>query len=247
MSATNFVIQPSGRIHRATCKRVAEQDFTTLKDAPTALVAGAILASCCKPKAAQVYIDAAKAEEPWPNAAESVQGIAPEGQTVQDVIVEQATEQPVILGPEAGENEGIELLFDSTKAPEQPAEDDLIGEVPVAKAAPAELAGTKISKHYHDALIKVGGPLLHGTRDSLAEVATEAFAALGKWRRADADYKALPAQDSKWVTSDRYAWERDFLIGYIQQVVGQRPKATYAKEGTLAARRGAAAAKADRS
>lgn len=76
-----------------------------------------------------------------------------------------------------------------------------------------------MSLHYHDALRRT-----HATQGE----ALLAFAALKVWRRTDAEYKALPSQDTHWATSERYAWERDFLVGYMAGLAGSDAQKTYA-------------------
>lgn len=237
MAKTDFTLAGKngttpGRVHRATCKRIPTGEGTwqvTVKEAleldPKALVE-ATLCTSCKPNAAKIYI--AEAEE-------CLSG----------------THAPAEETPAPAEETPAEedLLGTPAPAEETPAEEeDLIGTptshtVAVREAAKPDpnadlLQG--ISKHYHQTLIKEGLPLLDGR--PARSLFLEAFQALRAWRRQDAEYKALPPQDTKWVTSARYAWERDFLLGFIQQEAGAKVKATYADTG-VPARRGAKAAR----
>jgi hypothetical protein len=124
---------------------------------------------------------------------------------------------------------------------EVPADEpELVEPELVALVEPEPVDLTGISKHYWDALLRVAIPLDPSAVDRGECLA--AFAALKVWRRADVDYRALPSQDTGWVKSERYAWERDFLVGYVSERRGLKPKAHF---GALAAaRRGALAAKA---
>lgn len=55
---------------------------------------------------------------------------------------------------------------------------------------------------------------------ALLSVWREGWAAFNAWRRTDAAYRALPPQDTKWVTSDRYRWEREYLVGFAYGFLG---------------------------
>lgn len=55
---------------------------------------------------------------------------------------------------------------------------------------------------------------------ALLSVWREGWAAFNSWRRTDAAYKALPSQDTKWVTSDRFRWEREYLVGFAYGYLG---------------------------
>jgi hypothetical protein len=202
-----FVSTDSGeRIHRASCKRTPSGEGVkprTLDEIEPAVLAGATMASCCKPRGAQVYID---------EAIEATRRSRPKTADVPEARAEapKVIEETEALLEEIIERHGLEL--------DEP-EVDLTG----------------ISKHYHDAMRKV-----HATR----EEALAAFSALKTWRRGNAIYKALPPQDTKWVTSERYAWERDFLIGYAAGLAGSDPQKTYTDKITPA-RQGHKAALAD--
>lgn len=68
MSARDYTLAQTAkgnRIHRATCSRIPTDPnvaLVTVEDATPYDVATATLATCCKPKGAQVYVDAARVE-----------------------------------------------------------------------------------------------------------------------------------------------------------------------------------------
>lgn len=258
MAITDYTIVETKngfRIHRATCKRASAA--SPLKDAiafAPGNVLSATLASCCKPKGAKVYIDAIELEadkkihdlfealteihntKPATGAAETLAKVTgsrsvtlihdhrdADGNLVVDSVeeyvapttdVEVRREEPSPMTDE----EVIAKFGPDVLADETPAE---------AEAFAESFDYSGISLHYHAALRQTGA-----TRDE----GLAAFAALKKWRRADADYKALPPQDTKWATSERYAWERDFLIGYMAGVagMGDEGEQTYASVQTPA-------------
>lgn len=248
------------RIHRASCKR--QGNSSPLKDAidfAPGNVMAASLASCCKPKGARVYIDALdpagstkittlfdaikEIHAPAPEPVNSAKVLARVTGSVSAVVVhEHRTPEGdlVVDSIETSADEELDQLVVDAEVEESEtnlaaAFEELIGTVsaPVDEPAPEEVkpeeAYAGVSKHYHAALLKTGA-----TRDE----ALAAFAALKKWRREDADYKALPPQDTKWATSERYAWERDFLIGYMAGVagIGDEGEQTYASVRTPALR-----------
>jgi len=261
LATSNIVLQTAAtgelRVHRDTCKIVIDKGFVTvdgligehgeemgkLTRKNIEALASAKFCTTCKPKGAQTTIDQfSEILAGWP----------------EDEGSDTFEEHRALLNSSGDNddepvNELEDMLGEALVTPSEEAaqaeddavsdDDDLIGDVPT-EVNPLE--GVKVSKHYDDALIKVGLPKLDGTHENFKDLALEAFEALKKWRRADEEYKALPPQDTKWVTSTRYAWERDFLLGYFSGVVGQRPVAHFSRVGNLAARRGAAAAKAFR-
>lgn len=222
MSKTDYIAtaNPAGaiRIHRASCKKVpVALESRPLNELQSAALVDAILASCCKPKAAQVYIDEAidalrRNPEPalctWGTGGDPVNGCDTPATGPDGLCDEHRAAMAVLEGK----------LDEDLIAERQP----LTTDIPEARAEPEDLIGAVldgVSKHYHDALRRT-----HATRvEALA-----AFAALKVWRRTDADYKALPSQDTHWATSERYAWERDFLVGYMAGLAGSDAQKTYA-------------------
>lgn len=220
------------RIHRITCRRKGEG--MVLDQAVPNVIAGATPATCCRPKAAEEHIEAAKEI-----LLAQLEGSQPE-------LAELAPKPKAKKASKPKPFSGAALLENIV---EQAAAEEFVASSPItaalAEATDEALYGktifmtdAKVSKHYWNAFGRDGGTavaqalgvgvyatakdfsllLTSMDEDLAARAATavttmwvEGFAAFKLWRKADETYKALPSQDTHWATSERYAMEQDWL------------------------------------
>lgn len=73
------------------------------------------------------------------------------------------------------------------------------------------------------ALTSVDVGLLSTAAQNIVDMWTLGFAEFKTWRKTDEAYKALPSQVTKWVTSERYAREQEWLREYARNTAAELP------------------------
>lgn len=227
MSVTDFAAATNSeiiRIHRATCKKLPLHTISLeqfLSTGSTEGIRDAVPATCCKPKAAMVYVEEALNDDiaaPSPVEAERQAELGVDDRSEEQVEHEVQTASletgyaDELAAEKAGEiTRVVHAQFTGPKYLWRAA-----GKLALRVLADEPITSAKVNA---DQTVSIETADWSAATDLVNEVEqtwTEAVAAFKVWRKTDKAYKALPPRGSAWSTSERFRAEESFIAGFVR-------------------------------